>query len=176
MFGVNDLKDLESLEQSRRVVVVLLSSTMYASTVEWMCHSWDEIHRRSGHKWHLVVPTKDPIRGAKGRIVSENFSSEVSEELRHLYGLPTSSLPCLVFDSFRDDECQKCVTFPDDERERADLINRIAGYVETRTTRSRQHQIDGLYDYLQMHSAIRGLLKLTPVVGSALAKAISGSI
>lgn len=171
MYGVTDLGGIEFLERENRVVLVLLSSNLYPSTIDWICRAWEEIHSRSARDWHLVVPTKNPINGRDGQLLPDNFSWSVSEGLRHTYGLPSSSIPCLVLDNFRDDQRQHFISLPASEEDRAKLVSEVEQFIRARLDGgNRQSQIDDLFDHLQKRAAWNGLLKIAPIVGSGLAR------
>lgn len=175
MYGVTDLSGLEFLERENKIVLVLLSSTLYPSTIDWMCHAWDEVHHRSAHRWHMVVPTKKPINGKDHKLKTKNFSWKVSETLRNTYGISKANIPCIVLDNFRDDQRQHFVVLPEIEKDRAKLILGIEDFIKENENESREELINALFDRLKFNEALAGFIKVAPIAGSIVSKIVRSS-
>ncbi len=166
MWAINGLDELENLEHSDRVVAVFLADGLRPSALKWLSDVWDDIHVRSGMRWHMVVPSRRSIR-TDGEFDPKSFDGQLALDLARIYGLDQRAFPCLVFDNFREDSRQLSVRIPETEADRRALILAIDDFLQRHTSLGRQQLIDGLFDYLQGRSLVASLVSLAPKLASA---------
>lgn len=178
MFAVTGYDDVQYLEPGNTVVAVVLADALEPKLLRWLNDTWEAIHERSGERWHVVVPTRAPLRDGCNVFSPQHFSPSLALDLARMYGLSDTNLPCLVFDNFDENKKQLWIPLPREERERSALIRAIDSYLvelipdpKNPPNISRQKAIAGLHLHVQSLRVGGMLMSLVPTIGSALLRA-----
>lgn len=179
MIGITSADDIAELEPEKVVIGIFLATGFDHSAIKWLHESWEEIHRKSGEFWHLLVPVKD--QGTPGSPLQLDFS--LSDQIREMYGIKPEQAPCIVLDDFNEERFQLVLTLREDERSRKTLMLKMSAFIRAEVEKRgdglptdawRSGVINSLFDKLQLDDTARNLLKLAPQAFSYLRKLLGG--
>jgi len=101
MIEIVSTNDIEELKNRDAFVSVFLADDFDHEIIDWLYKSWKTLHRTTGQKWHVTVPSSRSYRQFNSNVSpSQNFSSNLSEKIANKYGISDEEFPCLVFDDF----------------------------------------------------------------------------
>jgi hypothetical protein len=178
MEPVNSYDDVIWLEKKKQIIAVFVASGLDPKALTYVFQTWYELGRRSGQRWHVVVPLNKIPQHADDPLLltHENFNGELAEQIRTIYGVSDDETPVLVFDDFNDEAHQLKVSLAD-EGDRARVIGAIDVFMKQHVPdnvqladKDRAALIGMLYSYLQVQGIRRTAFGLLPKAGSALAK------
>ncbi|MGY3406084.1 hypothetical protein ACVWZV_002197 [Bradyrhizobium sp. GM5.1] len=178
MEPVNSYEDVVYLEKRKQIVAVFVASGLDTDAVKWVFDTWFELGRRSGDRWHVVVPLKRmPLdENDTSVLVPNNFNVELAEQMRNVYGVTDAETPVLVFDDFNDEARQMMVSLNDKEG-RKDVILAIERFMKQEmpdgvqlSDTDRQNMTAKLVRRLQAENIKQSAFTFAANTGSALSK------
>lgn len=182
MFSITSIEKIDYVSNEPKIISIFLATRLDMTTVKWFFDGWLELHIITGRKWHLLVPTYDPIDDDISKANSSNFNSELSKDLMKQYGIDFTSTPCLVFDDLNEEVHQHYISFHDQkELELKNFFLDCAKLIE-RNDPDRQRISPGLwrskvigeiYNRSQAKRYGKSLLKATPLIGQILKLGLS---
>jgi hypothetical protein len=182
MFAITDLDDIEYFADEPKIISIFLASRLEKSTIDWLFYGWLDLNIATGHAWHLLVPTINRIGGRFEKATGANFNSILSAKLMERYSIDRSDAPCIVFDDLNEEHAQHYVSLKGKtEIELRDFIYKSAEIIKRNEESSgsmspglwRSKVIGEIYNLSQIQKYGRGLMRLTPLVGS-LTKFLAG--
>jgi hypothetical protein len=180
MNPVNSYRDLMRLEEKKQIVAVFVASGLDTEAIKWVFDTWSEINRRSGDRWHVVVPLINmPFHERDFSVLTnQNYNTELAQEIRDVYGIADEDTPALVFDDFNDEARQMTVSLFDKEERKA-IILEIERFMNVETPNGkpltdaeRQATNAKLIAHLQMQRLKRSAFGWAKKQGSALGKIV----
>lgn len=175
MDAVTNLDRLDYFVDQKTIVSIFLASKLEKTPIEWLFFAWEDLDRITGHSWHLLVPTIEPIHDLK-HAKSENFNSSIARKLIEQYQIPDREMPCIVFDDFNDDHAQHYVSLTGrSEVELRDFFLDCAKIIERRREEVyatslgiwRTKVIGEIFNISQAKKYGKGFMKIAPLFGSA---------
>jgi hypothetical protein len=133
--------DYAQIEREGGVACVLIASAFDGVLQKWLADNWTVVDTASGAQWHLVVPVSHTLTfGAPFK--PAHYDTALARDFARSFGIGPQSKPCLVIDSFNEDEQQVRVRLPETEAELSALFRAIDDFVATRKSAS-QHPLTG---------------------------------
>src|SRR5262245_43974399 len=177
MFSITSIDKIDYFTKEPKIISIFLATRLDMTAVKWVFDGWLDLHITTGHNWHLLVPTYDPIDDKLSKANSSNFNSDLSRELIKQYGLDLKSTPCLVFDDLNEEAHQHYISFQDHKEgeiknfflDCAKLIERNDPYEhEIPPGLWRSKVIGEIYNRSQAKKYGKSVLKATPIIGQIL--------
>lgn len=182
MFGITSVDRINYFANEPTIVSVFIATTFEKSSIEWLLFNWQELNVTTGHSWHLLVPTFEPIDDDKRRATAVNFNSPLARSISEQYGVSKKSLPAIIFDDLNEENNQHFVSIAGwSEIQLRDFFYDCADIISSRqTTRYsiaaglwRTEVIGEIFNAAQAKKYGKKLLGAAPMMGS-LSRFMSG--
>lgn len=184
MWGIVSTDELSFFESERRLVGILIAQEFDRDALAWVFDAWEELHCLSGLNWHIAVPCNKLSGNARPE--RRDFSVQLSNRLREMYGIARKETPVLVLDNFIEEDRQLYLPLGSGERERKAMFERMATFIDARMraipygerpdTWMRRALIDDLYNHMKLHALSAAALKFAPRAASGAMKLLRGGL